>query len=162
MIKRKNEDPGKGTGPMFENMQQLVNLEEEPMLLIDCFSATVGTIGGDGHDEIVLYLTKEGEYQIHFFSRSFGEDETHRAVLVDKAVVAEAYRQIEQCNFFDWYKRSDCAGITGAIYGVKFRDDKGEYHRFSSERMPMDGQDKFRGVAGVLRRYAEKGTAIQL
>ncbi len=129
---------------------------EDKIMLVDYMRRTVGTNGGDGYRETVLYCTKDGNCEVHYYSKyDYDEAESHEQHEADKGVVEDVYNVIKKADMASWndkYKDSTNV-ICGAAYIVKFRDGHGDYIRVSSECMPDDGIELMGGVATVLNRH---------
>ncbi|MCR4611605.1 MAG: hypothetical protein K5644_06875 [Lachnospiraceae bacterium] len=133
---------------------------EERIMLVDYCHKTVGTNGGDGYNETVLYYTKDGKCEVHYFSQYEYEGEmSHSIYEVDNKVIEDVYKILRELDMASWnekYKNSKYV-ITGAAYVVKFRLNDGEYVRVTSDNMPEDGIRKAYNIAACLDEYANDG-----
>ena len=132
-------------------------------MLIDFCKKTVGTSGGDGYSETVLYQNEDGSCEVHFYSRYEGDvEETHSVYTVDKAVIDDAYEIIDRNNIASWNETRYGPGMDGAVYVLKFRNEDGVYVRVSSENMPEDGLDIMCSVNNCLNRYVKEELALKV
>lgn len=114
--------------------------EEEPVMLIDYYTAIVGTVGGDGYDETVLYQNKDGSCEIHYYSKyESDEEESRRVYRADEKVIEEAYDIINKNKMTEWNDKYKDSCIDGAVYSLTFRNNEGEYVKVSTDSMPEDG-----------------------
>ena len=128
--------------------------EEEEIMLIDYYCATVATVGGDGYDEYVLYSYSDSEAKLSVYSKHYGDEkETQTDYIVPYEAVDKCYEVIEKSRFREWEYMDNTYGITGAVVVVKFREDDNSYIRVSSEDMPDGGREALDSVGGVLSGY---------
>lgn len=121
-------------------------------MLIDYYSATVATVGGDGYDETVLYSYTDDKVKLITYHEYEGEEETKAEYIVPYEVVDRCYEVIEKYKLREWNDRKDTFGITGALLVCRFKDGDG-YVRVSSEKMPDDGKNAFNAIDSVLGEY---------
>ena len=128
---------------------------EDKIMLVDYVSKTVGTNGGDGYWETVLYLTKNGDYEVHYYSKyEYEPEESHEKHPADAGVLEDVYKIIKNANMASWDKYKNSTNvITGGAYIVKFRDGHGNYIRVTSECMPDDGIKLMGAVAACMNRH---------
>ena len=125
-------------------------------MLIDCYSATAATVGGDGYRELVLYTTDGADLKLTVYEKE-SEDREEREIsyLVPREAADLCYSLIRAHDLRSWNELEDAEGITGAVSVCKFWDD-GEYVRVSTEQMPGDGKEILREISDVLESYARE------
>jgi len=119
-------------------------------MIFDYYEATVGTVGGDGHDEYVLYRRQDGSMLMAKYSQWGGQTESCRACLVSDTALYDCLKIVDENKMRKWNEK-DGVGITGAAYVVKFREAE-RMVRVSSDNMPEDGQRVFGEIEQVLRK----------
>ncbi|MBR2577342.1 MAG: hypothetical protein IKE38_00265, partial [Erysipelotrichaceae bacterium] len=85
-----------------EIVEEFVPETEGYEVLVDSYRATIGTVGGDGYRETVLYV-KDSDYQIHCYTRKGDEvRETHTAYQADKNCADELFAIIAEEGIKDY------------------------------------------------------------
>ena len=129
---------------------------EDKIMLVDYCDRTCGTNGGDGYKETVLYYTKDGKCEVHYYREYEDEEEkTHTYTVVDNSIIDDVYKALRSRHFASWnilYKNSPYV-ITGGAESLKFRDSNGEYIRVSSEHMPEDGMKQMTEIQMLMAGY---------
>lgn len=130
--------------------------ETEGKVLIDYYTAIVGTNGGDCHNELVLSTYKDGREKLEAFEGDDfegGEKETCTTYIVPSEASARCYRLIQDYRMRSWNNRYSDPGLCGAVTAVRFLDDDGTYTRVSTAKMPEDGKQKMDEIGSLLREY---------
>ena len=126
----------------------------EGEIIVDYYSATVATVGGDCHDEYVLYSTGNAENaKLCVYSGAENEEETAVTYIVPYEAVEKCYDAIDRAGFRDWNKIKDKYAIDGAVIVCKFREDDGTYVRVTTGDMPEDGKEKLSNIGIIIRGY---------
>ncbi len=124
-------------------------------ILVDYYSATVGTDGYDCHTELVLTATEDAD--VLLLSRYEQEDPESDESCIEYLVPYDAYEVcyevIGREGFEGWDKLKNPMAIEGASYVLKYRDEYGDYHRCTSAAMPEDGSKSFGTVGNALSAY---------
>ena len=130
-------------------------------MLIDYYTATVATVGGDRHYELVLSrVAGSDNIRLDVYSGDEGEDEICVSYSVPTKAVDDCYELINRYEFRDWHKMNDLVGITGAVSVCRFRDVDGTYIRVSTESMPEDGRSQIDEIRAVIERYINDDNKI--
>ena len=119
-------------------------------MVFDYYEATVGTVGGDGHDEFVLYRRPNGVMLMAKFSQWGDAAESCRACIMTDSALYDCLELVDKNNMRKWNEQDGLA-ITGAAYVVKFREADRTV-RVSSENMPEDGRKAFGEIEQVLSK----------
>ncbi len=128
------------------------------VMLVDYYTATVATVGGDGYDEYVLSSIGDSKEaaRLDYYARWEGdEEETHVSYTVPYEAVEKAYEAIDRERLRNWNDEDMIGGITGGVVVVKFLDGE-EYVRLSTDDMPEDGKERLHSVGSVLVSYARE------
>ena len=119
-------------------------------MVFDYYEATVATVGGDGHDEFVLYRRPNGSMILAKYSQWGDAEESCRACLVSDSALYDCLKIVDDNKMRKW-NEMDGVGITGAAYVVKFREADRTV-RVSSDNMPEDGQRAFGEIEQALSK----------
>ena len=128
--------------------KELLGMIDEERMVFDYYEATVGTDGGDGYTEYVLYRWGERDLLLAKYSKYEGEAETKRVCRVPLSYLYDCLAAVNRNGMKDW---KDGEPIDGMAYAVKFKDS-GEIVRISSEDMPEGGTKAFAEVEQALRK----------
>ena len=120
-------------------------------MVFDYYEATVGTVGGDGHDEFVLYRKPNGVMLMAKYSQWGDAAESCRVCLMTDTALYDCLEIVDKNKMRKW-NGQDGLGITGAMYVVKFREADRTV-RVSSDNMPEDGQKAFGEIESALNKY---------
>ena len=122
-------------------------------LLVDSYEATIATVGGDGYNEYCLYQ-KDDVYEIHYFRKYEGENETHEAYLTDKKCSDELFAYIEKEKLIN-YEGLSFGGMTGGIFVIKFKEGD-KMIRISSDNVPYQNHYVFSEIRNILLKNIDK------
>ena len=122
-------------------------------LLVDYYSAVVGTVGGDNSYELVLYTHSDTQLKLSVFKKSEDEGETRADFLVPIKALEDCEEVIKKNKFAKWNKKYENIGMDGAVTVVKFRNGDGSCTRVSTDRMPDDGLRRMGEVQSALSAY---------
>ena len=125
-----------------------VNQIKNENMVFDYYDATVGTVGGDGYTEYVLY-TRDGDDLLILAQYSqWGDfEETCLATYVPPYLLEDCMAVVDKYQMASW---SEGVGMTGRIYVVKFLQGESMI-RVSSDIMPMEnGEAAFHEIASIL------------
>ena len=125
---------------------------EQDVMLVDYYTATLGTDGYDSHSEMALYSYSDTQVKLSVYNGAEGEEETREDYLVPTSVVDECYRAIDSGDFRNWSKLKNTTALDGGRTAVKFRDGD-DYIRVSTDDMPEDGERLLDQVGIVMRGY---------
>ena len=120
-------------------------------MVFDYYEATVGTVGGDGYDEFVLYRRPNGSMLMAKYSKWGDEKESCRACTVSDSALYDCLKIVDESKMRKWNEQ-DGVAITGASYVVKFCEAERTV-RVTSGNMPEDGTRAFGQIEQVLARY---------
>ena len=130
--------------------------EKEGKILIDYYTAVVGTNGGDHHYELVLSTYKDGKEKLEVFEGDDfegGEPETCTTYIVPAEASSRCYQHIDDSQMRVWNNKYDGPAICGGVTAVKFLDDDGTYTRVSTDKMPDDGERRMGEIRALLSGY---------
>ena len=139
-------EPGfTGFGPVSVSPESCITGENQ---VFDYYEAVVATVGGDGHDEYVLYRYTDAELVLALYSRwdEDGGEETMSYCVVPASVLDDCMALVKRYKMHKWKKG---AGLRGKEYVVRFLQD-GEQVRVSSDEMPERGEEAFYEIRSVL------------
>ena len=128
--------------------------ETEGKMLIDYYTATVGTNGGDCHYELVLSSAQDGKAKLEVINKEPEKEETRVTYLVPYEAVDRCYEVIDSAKMRKWDKIGKDDPIDGAQTVVKFKDDNGSYIRVSTDKMPENGEQSMNRIKTILAEYA--------
>ena len=130
---------------------------EPGTILVDYFSETVATVGGDGYFEMVLSYYDETQAKLDVYEKDDPEaSETCVSYLVPYEAVDRCFDVRYERELDSWAGRDDLSGMTGARYVMKFYNEyDGDYLRVTSEDMPEDGMDSFNELRSVMSEYVK-------
>ena len=120
-------------------------------MVFDYYEATVGTDGGDGYDEFVLYRRPNGSMLMAKYSKWGDEKESCRACSVSDSALYDCLKIVDESKMRKW-NEMDGLAITGASYVVKFCEAERTV-RVTSGNMPEDGTRTFGEIEQVLAKY---------
>ncbi|MBQ7475393.1 MAG: hypothetical protein IJS78_05670 [Clostridia bacterium] len=123
------------------------------VLLIDYYTATVGTDGCDSYHEAALY-TATGEYQkLLIINGGADGEETVTEYHVPPETSEKCFRVIFELELDRWDEEEDRTCLDGSVTTVKYRfgDD---YKTASTNDMPYGGEGALDSVGRFLERYA--------
>lgn len=130
----------------------------EEKMLIDYYTAVVGTDGYDSHKELVLSTAEGGMAKLErFVLPPGGEEETVETYLVPYEAADRCYEAIGKAKMRKWDRIGEDAGLCGGFTAVKFLDDDGSYVRVSTDKMPPDGERSMDGIGAILSEYLLPG-----
>ncbi len=128
--------------------------ENEDVMLVDFYTASVATDGGDGHLEAVLYAYTSDQAKLIVYRKDSTEDaETSTTYIVPYTAVDRCYAVIDEENMRVWNDEAPADGEEGAITVCKFRESDGSYVRVTSQAMPADGSQAFSRMRETLLSY---------
>ena len=125
----------------------------EDVMLIDYYTAVVGTPGYDRYSEKVLYVYSDELAKLTLYSKFADEEEESESYLVPFKAVEECYEIIRQNKLGEWNDRYDGPALSGGVTAVRFRQDDGSYIRVSTDAMPDDGERIMDSIGGVMNGY---------
>ena len=115
--------------------------DDDKVMLVEYTSKRTGTYNNDGYQKTVLYQNKDGSCEVHFYAMNVGDEkEAHSAYRVEKQIISEVYKIINDNKLVKWNKKYKDFGLDGGYYSVRFRNSDGTYVTVDSDRMPDDGQ----------------------
>ena len=117
-------------------------------LVFDYYEATVGTDGGDSHDEFAIYRRPNGNLLLAKYSQQEGGQESCRVSILSDTVLHDCMDAVDRYNMRKW---KDGIAITGEVYVVKFREAD-RMIRVSSDDMPEDGLQAFGEIEKILAK----------
>lgn len=117
-------------------------------LVFDYYEATVGTVGGDSHDEFAIYRRPNGNLLLAKYSQQEGGQESCRVSILSDTVLHDCMDAVDRYNMRIW---KDGIAITGEVYVVKFREAD-RMIRVSSDDMPEDGLTAFGEIETILAK----------
>lgn len=148
--------------PAYTESQRKALSDKGLTLLASTCQKTLGTLGGDGYSEIVLYLDETtGEYQLHTYSKySYMKEEDHDSYTAAPELAEGVMNYIKEHDLASW---KDQSGITlcGGDFIIRFKHGD-EWIRLDSGNM-SDNQKAFTEIDSMLhagateenRRYAD-------
>ncbi|MBR0416434.1 MAG: hypothetical protein IJI56_01335 [Firmicutes bacterium] len=144
--------------PVEYTENDLMKMVSGDNMLFDYYEATVGTDGGDGYTEYVLYSWEGGhDLLLARYTKSYGEEEQMRVCRVPESTLYECLAEVNRHGMKSW---KDGVAITGEYYVVQFMED-GNTVRISSDDMPEDGFSAFGAIekccSFTWKVYAPKG-----
>lgn len=130
--------------------------EKQDVMLIDYYSATVATVGGDRSYEAVLYEYSDTEAKLVIYQTYPGDEEEHSdTYIVPCEAVERCYKLIEENKLAEWNEIYPDAPLTGAVTVCKFRGADGEYVRVSTDAMPDNGRGILDSIGAVMGSYVK-------
>ena len=120
-------------------------------MVFDYYEATVATVGGDGHDEFVLYRRPNGTMLMAKYAQWGDAAESIRACTVTDTVLYDCLEIVDENGMRKWNEK-DGIGITGAAFVVKFCEAD-RIVRVSSDNMPENGQKAFGEIETTMQKY---------
>lgn len=124
-------------------------------LLVDLYTSSVATDGGDGYAEMTLYAYTSDQLKLVVYRQDDGGTEQSTTYLVPRAALDRCCDVIEEAGMRTWNDSAEpLDGEEGAVTVCKFRDTDGSYVRVTSEAMPEDGAQAFARIRQVLQSYA--------
>ncbi|MBR1732008.1 MAG: hypothetical protein IJ725_06215 [Ruminococcus sp.] len=124
-------------------------------MLVDYYTATVATDGGDNSRELVLYYYSDTEVRLSVFYKSDGEDERRYNYIVPREALEKCQEIIKKYKLKDWNDKYEDTGLDCGVTVVKFRQDDGSYIRVSTDCMPDNGEAKMDEIGALLSGYAQ-------
>lgn len=129
--------------------------ETEDIMLLDFYTASVATDGGDGYLEMTLYAYTSAQLKLVVYRKDAPDAaEISTTYIVPRAALDRCLAVIDEEKMRDWDEEDAIDGEEGAETVCKFRDADGAYVRVSSEVMPPDGSRAFSRIREVLQSYA--------
>ena len=126
---------------------------EPDTMLIDYYSATVATVGGDNSYELVLSSYTAYQVKLDVYTKSSPDaDEVCVHYIVPYEVVDKCYELINKYDMRSWANMEKTGGMTGAIRVCKFRDGD-SYVRVSTEALTKYGDAPIEEVRHVIEKY---------
>jgi hypothetical protein len=124
-------------------------------LLVDLYTASAATNGGDGYVELTLYAYTSDQLKLVVYRQDDGNAEQSTTYLVPRAAFDRCCAVIDETGMRTWNDSAEpLDGEEGAVTVCKFRDTDGSYVRVTSEAMPEDGAQAFAQIRQVLQSYA--------
>ena len=120
-------------------------------MVFDYYEATVATVGGDGHDEFVLYRRPNGTMLMAKYSQWGDAAESIRACTVTDTALYDCLEIVDENGMRKWNEKDGIA-ITGAVYVVKFCEAD-RIVRVSSDNMPENGHKAFGEIETTMQKY---------
>ena len=130
-------------------------LPESEEMLVDYYTAIVGTVGGDRHTEYVLYAYSEEQVKLVVYSQEYGEEEQSTAYLVPAEAADRCLEACKKNKLSKWEKMKNGTAITGGSTVVRYKDGD-SYVRASTENMPEDGKRKLDEIGIIIREYIDE------
>lgn len=127
----------------------------EEAMLVDYYTATVATVGGDSYHELVLYEYSGDKLRLSVFDKDGDSDETREDYLVPVKALEECRAVIKKNEFDNWNDKYEDIGLDGGVTVVKYLNDNGEVVRVSTDCMPDDGKQKLSEIWAVLSSYVK-------
>ena len=129
------------------------NIESDPepdgaVLLIDCYTATVATIGGDRYSEIVLNRLPDGREQLDTYESDF-RNTVHRAFPLDAPISGEAFAILREEGIDKWHLNEPEPAMCGGVRVIRYRDGE-NLRRIANEQFPGYGETSFFRLSGFL------------
>lgn len=134
---------------------------DEPVMLVDYYTAVVATVGGDRSLERVLYAYSDEQVKLVVYTKEDGEDEVSESYLVPYEAVKRCYEIIRKNKLNKWNDKYDGPAPTGSVTVVKFREDDGSYIRVSTDAMPSDGESIMDSIGSAMAGYAVDAYRIE-
>lgn len=123
-------------------------------LLVDLYTASVATDGGDGYNEMTLYAYTSDQVRLVVYRKDADDsEETQTTYTVPYAAVSRCYAVIDEENMRGWNDEAAPDGEEGAVTVCKFREPDGSYTRVTSEATPEGGAQAFAKIREVLMSY---------
>ena len=124
-------------------------------LLVDLYTASVATDGGDGYEEMTLYTYTSDRLRLVVYRQDGNDTERSTTYFVPRAALGRCLEVIDEADMRSWNDSAEpLDGEEGAVTVCKFRDTDGSYVRVTSEAMPEDGAQAFAQIRQVLQSYA--------
>ena len=123
-------------------------------MLVDYYTAVVGTDGFDSHYELVLSSAQDGKAKLEVINKEPEKEETRVTYLVPYEAVDRCYEVIDSAKMRKWDKIGKDDPIDGAQTVVKFKDNNGSYIRVSTDKMPENGEQSMNRIKTILAEYA--------
>ena len=123
---------------------------ETPKLMFDWFKATVATVGGDGHDEYVIYDDGDGPGTVRLckYEQWNGNPETCTEKIIPVSIFNDIIKMLDDAHAYEWPKRMGFE-MCGGIRSMKFwHDDK--IIRVSSAVFFQDGEEIYWKIGNML------------
>ena len=135
-------------------MKNTMMMQVEPdILIVDYYTAVVGTDGYDHHKEYALYSYDADLCRLSVYTKpSPEEEETEDVYYVPYEVFDRCMEVIYEENLQSWVDLTDGMAIDGGVTAVKFLDGR-DYIRCATDNMPEDGERSLDKVGAVLRAY---------
>ncbi|MBQ3417001.1 MAG: hypothetical protein IJH32_04125 [Ruminococcus sp.] len=133
---------------------------DDRVMLVDYYTAVVGTDGCDHYTEKVLYEYSDEQAELTVYSKYDGEDETSESYLVPYEAVEKCYEIIRDNKLGEWNDKYDTP-IDGAVTAVRYREDDGSYIRVSTDAMPDGGEGIMDSIGGVMNGYLKDEYKIE-
>ena len=128
---------------------------DEDVMLVDYYTAVVGTVGGDHYTERVLYDYSDTQAKLTVYTKYDGEEEQSVSYLVPYEAVEKCREIIKKNKLNVWNKKYDGPAPTGGVTAVRFRCDDGSYVRVSTDAMPDDGERIMDSIGAVMQSYVK-------
>ena len=124
-------------------------------MLVDFYTESVATVGGDGHLEMVLSAYTTDQLCLTVYRKDSPEEsEVSTTYIVPYAAFSRCLDVIEDADMRSWNDSAEpLDGEEGAVTVCRFRDTDGSYVRVTSEAMPSDGAQAFAALREVLSSY---------
>ena len=123
-------------------------------LLIDCYSATVATIGGDRYSEIVLNRLPDGSEQLDTYESDF-RNTVHKAFPLDAPISEEAFAVLREEGIDKWLEGEGFPAMCGGVQVIRYRDGE-NFYRIPNEKFPEGGGRSFNRLSAFLSSHAHK------
>ena len=128
--------------------------EGEPdVMLLDCYRATVATVGGGYHELVITTTDDPEEVQLDEYIKEEGEEETCRSCYIQFSVAQEFLCFVDDYGLAEWNDMENGISIDGARMVCKFWDGEGHI-RVSTDHMPEDGEETLDTLFELVKSYA--------
>lgn len=126
---------------------------DDRVMLVDYYTAVVGTDGYDRSVEKVLYEYSDTQAELTVYANSDGEEEVSESYLVPYEAVDRCYEIIRENKLSEWNDKYDGPALDGGVTAIRFKEDDGGYVRVSTDAMPDDGERIMDSIGGVMNEY---------
>lgn len=126
------------------------------LTLVDFYTTSVATVGGDGHYELVLSSTEDRKQARldRYMQEDEESEEEKTSYLVPFRAAEESMAYIRRYHLFAWNELPDGLSLDGDYTAVRFWD--GSRHiRVSTDCMPANGQAVLRELGDMLKNYVK-------
>lgn len=127
-------------------------------LLVDLYTASVATDGGDGYAEMTLYAYTSDQLKLVVYQKADAEaEENGTTYIVPRAALSRCREVIDEAGMRSWNDNAEpLDGEEGAVTVCKFLEADGSYVRVTSEAMPENGAQAFAALREALQSYVSE------